>query len=104
MSVNFIFDPDLTVYDFADSARPAACTRIKKGAANRTIQEGMMCVSDLCWTLSQSLDNHSGMWGTAGPYGDSSPQLESLTHQLFEVELCTTEVGTETCFVGVSAP
>ncbi|XP_076472147.1 putative transmembrane protein 183BP isoform X2 [Babylonia areolata] len=30
---------ELTVYDFADSVRPAACARIKKGAANRTIKE-----------------------------------------------------------------
>lgn len=30
---------DLTVYDFADSARPAGCTRLKKGAANSTIKE-----------------------------------------------------------------
>lgn len=30
---------DLTLYDFADSARPAGCTRIKKGAANSTIKE-----------------------------------------------------------------
>ncbi|KAK7488838.1 hypothetical protein BaRGS_00019973 [Batillaria attramentaria] len=30
---------DLTVYDYADSARPAGTTRIKKGAANSVIRE-----------------------------------------------------------------
>lgn len=33
---------DLTVYDYADSARPAGTTRIKKGAANSVIREVKM--------------------------------------------------------------
>lgn len=35
---------DLTVYDYADSSRPQACARIKKGMSCNVIREGNGCL------------------------------------------------------------